>query len=51
MSTSDNWEESAAVAEVPEIQLFGRWSSDDVQVSDISLTVSTVYSFDCTLRI
>ena len=29
-----------AVAEMPEIMLFGRWSCDDVQVSDISLTVS-----------
>ena len=27
------------VAEVPEIKLFGRWSADDIQVSDISLTV------------
>lgn len=30
-----------ASAELPEIKLFGKWSTDDVQVSDISLTVST----------
>ena len=37
--------EEPAVAAAPEIQdikLFGKWSTDDVQVSDISLTVSTV---------
>lgn len=28
-----------ASAELPEIKLFGRWSCDDVQVSDISLQV------------
>ncbi|XP_014287834.1 small ribosomal subunit protein uS7 [Halyomorpha halys] len=49
----DNWEESgddvivddgegetvaiAPTAELPEIKLFGRWSCDDVQVSDMSL--------------
>lgn len=39
---SETWEDTAPVAasEIPEIKLFGRWSSDDVQVSDISLTVS-----------
>ncbi len=26
-------------AELPEIKLFGRWSCDDVQISDISLQV------------
>lgn len=26
-------------AELPEIKLFGRWSCDDVQISDMSLTV------------
>ena len=37
----ENWDEQApAVAELPEIKLFGKWSTDDVQVSDISLTVS-----------
>lgn len=28
-------------AELPEIKLFGRWSCDDVHVSDMSLAVST----------
>lgn len=40
--------EEPAVATAPEIQdikLFGKWSTDDVQVSDISLTVSTVFFF------
>jgi hypothetical protein len=38
----ESWDESAAptVAELPEIKLFGKWSTEDVQVSDISLTVS-----------
>eukprot|EP00058_Branchiostoma_floridae_P023828 XP_002609318.1 hypothetical protein BRAFLDRAFT_124722 [Branchiostoma floridae] len=35
-STIENLE--TAPVEVPEIKLFGRWSSDDVQVNDISLT-------------
>lgn len=30
-------------AEIPEIKLFGRWSCDDVQVSDMSLQVSYGY--------
>lgn len=42
---TENWDEPVAVAEVPEILLFGRWSSDDVQVSDISLTVSINLNF------
>jgi hypothetical protein len=29
-----------ATAELPDIKLFGRWSCDDVQVSDMSLQVS-----------
>lgn len=29
-----------ATAELPEIKLFGRWSCDDVNVSDMSLAVS-----------
>ena len=46
---AEDWAEEAAagpggpavaVAELPEIKLFGKWSTDDVQVSDISLTVS-----------
>lgn len=32
-------------AELPEIKLFGRWSCDDVHVSDMSLAVS-VNPFD-----
>ena len=32
--------EQYAVVAAPEIKLFGKWSTDDVQVSDISLTVS-----------
>lgn len=37
---TENWDEPAAAVELPEIKLFGKWSSDDVQVNDISLTVS-----------
>lgn len=33
----------AVVPEMPEIKLFGRWSCDDVQISDMSLEVS--YNF------
>lgn len=53
----ENWDEQApvapapVVAELPEIKLFGKWSTDDVQVSDISLTVRTfdlhVYNMGC----
>lgn len=32
----------ATTAELPEIKLFGRWSCDDVHVSDMSLAVSLV---------
>lgn len=40
---TENWDESGpVVAEIPEVKLFDKWSSDDVQVSDISLTVSNV---------
>merc|ERR1711976_983755 len=36
---NESWEETAAPAsEIPEIKLFGKWASEDVQVSDISLT-------------
>uniref|UniRef100_A0A8C3G0G8 Ribosomal protein S5 n=2 Tax=Perciformes TaxID=8111 RepID=A0A8C3G0G8_CYCLU len=31
------WETAPAVAESPEIKLFGKWSTDDVQINDISL--------------
>lgn len=44
MATVDVLDETGvtggAILEQPEIKLFGRWSSSDVQVSDISLTVS-----------
>lgn len=30
----------AQPAELPDIKLFGRWSCDDIQVSDMSLHVS-----------
>lgn len=33
-------EEIVTKTDLPEIKMFGRWSTDDVQVSDISLTVS-----------
>lgn len=37
----------ANAAELPEIKLFGRWSCDDVNVSDMSLAVSfqSLHSF------
>lgn len=35
-----DWETAPAVAETPEIKLFGKWSTDDVQINDISLQVS-----------
>lgn len=34
------WETAPAVAETPEIKLFGKWSTDDVQINDISLQVT-----------
>ena len=43
---SEDWgaaDDTAPVVVAPEVQdikLFGKWSTDDVQVSDISLTVS-----------
>ena len=47
----DDWDEEvaapvsgdvdiAATADLPEIKLFGRWSCDEVNVSDMSLQVS-----------
>lgn len=35
----DAWE-TAPMSELPDIKLFGRWSCDDVHVSDMSLAVS-----------
>ena len=42
-----DWEDPAQtqVAELPEIKLFGKWSSEDVQVSDISLAVRIHHNF------
>ena len=43
---ADDWETekgapvSAMMLDQPEIKLFGRWSSTEVQISDISLQVS-----------
>lgn len=37
-SMSD-WETAPAVTETPDIKLFGKWSTDDVQINDISLQV------------
>uniref|UniRef100_A0A673M6H5 Small ribosomal subunit protein uS7 domain-containing protein n=1 Tax=Sinocyclocheilus rhinocerous TaxID=307959 RepID=A0A673M6H5_9TELE len=34
---AEDWEAVPAVAESPEIKLFGKWSTDDVQINDISL--------------
>ena len=42
---AENWDDAPVVAEVPEIKLFGKWSADEVQVSDISLTVSKYYFY------
>lgn len=39
-ATGTAYEQSATVVpEMPEIKLFGRWSCDDVQISDMSLEV------------
>ncbi|KAI3358717.1 hypothetical protein L3Q82_015126 [Scortum barcoo] len=37
LSSVTEWETAPAVAETPEIKLFGKWSTDDVQINDISL--------------
>ena len=38
----------AVVAELPEIQLFNRWSCDDVHVADMSLqVVKCSYKLQC----
>ena len=34
-----------ALSELPDIKLFGRWSCDDVHVSDMSLAVSCNWSY------
>lgn len=38
-------------AELPDIKLFGRWSCDDVQVSDMSLQVRAPPSSNDELRL
>jgi len=41
-----------ATAELPEINLFGRWSCDEVNVSDMSLQVkSTIHSDETFIRV
>lgn len=35
---TEEWSEDAVVAEAPEIKLFGKWTTSDVQINDISLT-------------
>ena len=41
---TENWDtDPVPVAELPEVKLFAKWSADDVQVSDISLTVSILH--------
>lgn len=45
---SEDWTDApvvSAVPDLPDIKLFGRWSTSDVQVSDISLTVSIFFFF------
>lgn len=47
MADDGHEEQAVAVAppppaELPEIKLFGRWSCDDVQISDMSLQVGYV---------
>lgn len=38
-SSMTDWETAPAVTETPDIKLFGKWSTDDVQINDISLQV------------
>jgi len=40
MSWDEEESNAPAAIEVQEIKLFGKWNPSDVQVSDISLTVS-----------
>lgn len=52
MAEEENWGDDPVVGadtipvaqapELPEIKLFGRWSCDDVQVSDMSLQVNFI---------
>jgi len=34
-------EKDIGVSEAPEVKLFGKWTTSDVQINDISLTVSS----------
>jgi len=34
-------ERDIGVSEAPEVKLFGKWTTSDVQINDISLTVSS----------
>jgi len=45
---AEDWEAAPAVAETPEIKLFGKWSTDDVQINDISLQVCWTLSHSWT---
>ena len=43
-----------AVSEIPEIKLFGKWTTSDVQINDISLTVNSAsakYSFKLSILV
>ena len=46
MSWDEEETEIAAPIEAQEIKLFGKWNPSDVQVSDISLTVSVLVVID-----
>lgn len=56
----ENFEETGAqfvenvapvvTAELPDIKLFGRWNCDEVQVSDMSLQVSTINTLKLEIR-
>lgn len=40
---TESWDDATpapVTAELPDIKLFGKWSSHEVEVSDMSLTVS-----------
>ena len=36
-------DKEVVVSDAPEIKLFGRWTTSDVQINDISLTVRYAY--------
>ena len=35
----EEFEPEVAVSDIPEVKLFGKWTTSDVQINDISLTV------------